>query len=77
MYRVNLPHNKFQEYCKYKMAAYEDFFQEANRLCKKKRFYLNGNISYWFLNKDYKNTMHEKLQQLAFESIVIEVRKLK
>ena len=77
MIKVRFPFNKYEEYCKYKMKAYEDFSDNAVKLAKKKRIYLNGNKDYWFSNKDYKNTVYGILQSMAFESIVFEVKKLK
>jgi hypothetical protein len=76
MIKVSLPHNKFEEYCKYKFAAYEQFFDKANRYCKKKSFYKNGDKHYWFYNKDYK-VIGPLVDALRFESIVVETKKVK
>lgn len=76
MIKVSLPHNKFEEYCKYKFAAYENFFTKANRYCKKKTFYMNGDKHYWFKNVDYK-IIGPLVDDLEFESIIVKVKKLK
>lgn len=76
MYRLNLPYNQFEGYCKYKNAAYEQFFDAVDRIKPKSRAYKNGNRSYWFKNKDLAS-IKPILESMSFESIAFEVKKLK
>ena len=78
MYKVTLPYNKFEEYCKYKDQAYINFYDAIDKEipCNKFKAYKNGNRCFWFTNKNYKKVL-PYLQSMEFESIVIEVRKLK
>lgn len=76
MYKVRLINNPLQEYSKYRDAAYEQFADFVEKYSTKQKYYKNGNRDYYFKNKDLLKNQGI-ISDLEFESIAVEVRKLK